>query len=363
MRTLLRRSTPPAADAVRERDPHLDNVRFLAVILVVVGHAWEPLRDHRPVEAAHLVVYTFHLPVFVLVAGHLGRGFTYSRSKVVRAVTGLLIPYLIFDAAYQAFAGVAEGREFVWTPFQPYYLTWFLIALFSWRLSAPLWPRLVLRPRWAAPTTLPLALPLAVLVAAVAGAVPAWRPMPTELALDRVTALLPFFVAGLALRPERLAVLRRRAVRIAGAVVLAVAPVVAYLLAGRIDPEWAHWRRGYGQLGVPLPTGVALWAVVLVAAALLTAAFIAVVPARRLWFTRFGAATVYAYLLHGFVVHGASYAGWYAPMHGAAGPVVVTVLAVGLAFVLVTEPVRRATRWLVAPPLERLGDRARRLAR
>jgi fucose 4-O-acetylase-like acetyltransferase len=190
--------------------------------------------------------------------------------------------------------------------------------------------------------------------------VPAWRPMPTEFALDRVTALLPFFVAGLALRPAHLELLRRRSARIAGAGVLAVAPVVAYLLAGRIDPEWAHWRRGYGQLGVPLLTGVGLWALVLVAAGALTAAFIAVVPARRLWFTRFGSATVYAYLLHGFVVHGASYAGWYAPMRGPAGPVVVTLLAIGLAFLLVTRPVRRATRWIVAPPLEQFGGRLRR---
>lgn len=359
---------PPAGPG-RVRDAYFDNVRFLAVILVVAGHAWEPLRGYRPVDAAHVLVYAFHLPVFVLVAGHLGRGFANSRAKVRRLVTTLALPYLIFDAGYALFAALAGGKRFGWSPLQPYYLTWFLLALLVWRLSVPLWRQL----------RHPMV--VAVLASVVAGA----GALPGTLAADRVGALLPFFVLGLRLRPGHFAALRRPPVRAAAAAVLAVALVGAYALAGWLDPERFHWRSGYGEIGpggtghggtahggtghggtgyggtgpAALLGGVALCLAVLAVAALLTAAFLALVPARRMWFTRFGSATLYAYLLHGFVVQGAVYAGWYGPAreHGPAGAVAVTAVAVTLAFVLVTPPVRAATRWAVAPRPRRIWAR------
>jgi fucose 4-O-acetylase-like acetyltransferase len=344
-------ATPPVPGTgqplVRERvrEAYFDNARFLAVVLVVAGHAWEPLRGWRPVDAAHLFVYAFHLPVFVLVAGYLGGGLARSRARLLRLVTALALPYLIFDAGYALFAALAGGRRFVWSPLHPYYLTWFLLALLVWRLSVPLWRRLR-RP-----------LPAAVLVSVAAGAVT----LPATMAADRVVALLPFFVLGMRLRPDHFAALRRPPVRAAASAVLAAALLGAYLLAGRLDPEWFHWRRGYGQLGYgaagpALLAGAALWLAVLAVAALLTAAFLALVPARRTWFTRFGSATLYAYLLHGFAVHGAVYAGWYRPAqaYGPAGAVAVTALAVALTFLLVTRPVRLATRWAVAPRPRRI---------
>lgn len=174
------------------RDPSMDNVRFLAVVLVVAGHAWEPLRDQRPVEAAHLLVYAFHVPVFVLVSGYLAADFTYTPAKVGRVLTGLLIPYLIFDAAYGAFAAAADPAmgDFTWTPLEPYYLTWFLLALAAWRLSAPVWTRL------CRSLSGPAVIAVAVLVSGASGALA----LPSLLAIDRITAFLPFFVTGLVLR-------------------------------------------------------------------------------------------------------------------------------------------------------------------
>src|SRR5262249_29708180 len=124
-------AVPPqaAGKAERVRDPFFDNARILALVLVVAGHAWQAMRGYRPVDAAQMFVYAFHLPVFVLIAGHLGRGFTRSTAKVRGIVTTLAVPYLLFDAAYGLFGTLAGGRRFSWSPLQPYYLTWFLLAL------------------------------------------------------------------------------------------------------------------------------------------------------------------------------------------------------------------------------------------
>ncbi|NED87431.1 hypothetical protein G3I76_46030, partial [Streptomyces sp. SID11233] len=75
------------------------------------------------------------------------------------------------------------------------WLNWFLVALFVWRLTTPLW-RLV---RWP----LPLALAFAVLgsVSPEIGA---------DLDLQRVLQFLPYFVLGLLLRPHHFALLAHK---------------------------------------------------------------------------------------------------------------------------------------------------------
>src|SRR5690349_20467728 len=67
------------APAVQERDSYLDNAKFLAVALVVIGHAWEPLRSvavgGRLLGAGQSFIYAFHLPVFIVMCGYFSRGF------------------------------------------------------------------------------------------------------------------------------------------------------------------------------------------------------------------------------------------------------------------------------------------------
>lgn len=87
--------------------------------------------------------------------------------------------------------------------------------------------------------------------------------------------------------------------------------MAAYTVTDSVDPEWAHWRRSFSQLGVTAPAGLGFLTAALIAALALTLAFLAVVPARRTWFTRYGAATMYAYLLHGFITQWLSYQPWY----------------------------------------------------
>ncbi|HEY6737520.1 MAG TPA: hypothetical protein VI076_01610, partial [Actinopolymorphaceae bacterium] len=53
----------PNTGRSRSRDPFFDNAKFLAIVLVVVGHAIEPLRDIAAVHAVYLFLYMFHMPV------------------------------------------------------------------------------------------------------------------------------------------------------------------------------------------------------------------------------------------------------------------------------------------------------------
>jgi fucose 4-O-acetylase-like acetyltransferase len=332
-------AVPPAPPRPSSRDPYFDNVKFLAVVLVVIGHAWEPLRGAnvggRALEAAQTFVYAFHLPVFIVMCGYFSRGFTAGRDRTRKLVGAIIVPYVIFSAAYPLWAGLLSGGHVGWDPLEPYYLTWFMPALLLWRLSTPLWKQI----RY--PIT------AALVISMLAG----FDTLPSMLNAAQVLSFLPFFVVGLTLRPHHFAFLRRRAMRITGAAVLVLGGGAAYALALTVDPEWVHWRRSFVQLGVGAPAGVGFRLLALAAAVVLTIGFLAVVPGRRMWFTRFGSASMYVYLLHGFVTLFLSYQGWYYRITGAE-VVLVTVGCVALAVLLSSGAVRTAFRWAVEPHLD-----------
>lgn len=318
------------------RDPYLDNAKFLLLVLVVVGHNWAMLiGDMRAARAAYMLIYAFHMPAFVLLCGYFSRNFTGRPDQVRRLITGVLIPYLVFEAAYSALFSLLRGGPLSITPTTPTYLCWFLAALFVWRLTAPVWR--------AVP--LPLALSAAISLAA------GMTTVGYELALPRVLQFLPWFVLGLHLRPEHFQMLRRRAVRHCGLAVFAAAAAGAWWSAprARITPLLMQYSRG--ELGLPAGNYLLMRLGLFALAAALIAAFLAWVPPHRAAFTALGAATLYPFLLHGLVVKTAEEFGFYRVVvwTGLPGLLVLTLLAVALAVALSTVPVRRATRWLVEP--------------
>ncbi|MEU7566818.1 acyltransferase family protein [Streptomyces fradiae] len=332
----------PLREKQSQRDPFFDNAKYLAIVLVAVGHAWEPVMEgSRATRALYMVVYAFHMPAFVMISGYFSRTFAARPDQLRRLVGGVLVPYLAFETAYTLYRRWAQDApQQAFSLTDPFYLTWFLLALFMWRLSAPLW-RALRHP-----------VPIAAAVAALASLTPR---IAADLDLQRVLQFLPFFVLGLSLREEHFRLLRRRAVRVAAVPVAVAAVAGAYAVAPHLRMGWFYRNTSAEELGYawwagPLAT-VALGAVALA----LTAAFLAWVPSRRTWFTVLGAGSVCGYLLHGFPVKALQY--WelvdahpvLATPVGRAGLTVAAAVAVTL---MCAPPVRRALRWVTEPRLE-----------
>ncbi|MFD8385305.1 acyltransferase family protein [Streptomyces sp. NPDC059679] len=343
--TPTRTQPPPATAPPREggarsrvRDPYFDNAKYLTIVLVACGHAWEPLTyGSRSVTAVYLTVYAFHMPAFALISGYFSRGFDLGPGRVRRLLTGVAVPYIVFEVAYTLFYRWAQDDPgYPISLLDPWYVMWFLVALFIWRLTTPLW--LALR------HPVPIALALAVLgsVSPEVGG---------DLALQRVLAFLPCFVLGLKLRPEHFTRLRTRRVRLAALPVGVGALVAAYVLAPRIDAGWFYHRGSVSGRGVPDWAGVFATPALFALALLLTAAFLAWVPGRQLWITTLGTGTMYGYLLHGFVIKSSRFWGWYDHpwLHTPVGELTVTAAAIAMITLLCTAPVRRVFRPLVEP--------------
>ncbi|ORT61769.1 acyltransferase family protein [Streptomyces sp. CB03238] len=323
------------------RDAFFDNAKYLAIVLVAVAHAWEPVMDgSRATRALYMFVYTFHMPAFIVISGYFSRSFTGRPDQLKRLVTGLVVPYLVFEVAYSLYR-----RWYGGTPDQaisltdPIYLTWFLIALFVWRLSTPLW-RTIRHP-----------LPVALVIAALGSLTPG---IGQDLDLQRVLQFLPFFVLGLSLKPEHFQLLRRRAARLLAVPVALGALAFTYWIAPDIRMSWFYRSTSAEELDAPWWAGPVMTVSLFGCALVLTAAFLAWVPRRRTWFTVLGAGTICGYLLHGFLVKGMEY--WaLVPAYDLDTPlgrVVVTVVFAAAVTAMCTPPVRRALRWVTEPKME-----------
>ncbi|MFD8045378.1 acyltransferase family protein [Streptomyces chartreusis] len=340
--TVTARDRPagPSPAPLKSRDAFFDNAKYAAIVLVAVGHAWEPLRDgSRTVSAAYMLVYAFHMPAFIIISGYFSRSFEGRPNQLKRLVTGLIVPYVVFETAYTLFTRWTDQEpDRPISLLDPLYLTWFLVALFLWRLTTPLWRRVR------------LPLPLALAVAMLATLSP---DIGNDLDLQRALQFLPYFVLGLSLKPEHFRMVRRRAVRIAAVPVFAGAFLVAYWAVPRMTGSWFYHRDSAEELGAPQWYGVVMTPVMFVCSLVLVACFLSWVPGRRMWCTALGTGTLYGYLLHGFVAQGAKYGGWYDPawIHQPLGAVAVTLVAAAVVTVLCTAPVRRALRGVMEPEM------------
>lgn len=336
----------PARRPRKERDPYFDNAKFLAILLVVVGHSIVGLRDVPLAGAAYLTIYLFHMPLFILITGYLSRNFTFGSGKARKLVLQLAVPYLVFEFLYSVYNWAVGGNKLTLSLLDPYYLTWFLMALFWWRLSTPLWQQI----RW------PLAVAVGISLLSY------MDDLGNELELHRTLGLLPFYVLGLLLRREHFALLHRPIARVLGALTLAGAFAVAFVARRHMDISWVYWKHPHSKFGVDALTGTMMRLAMLIVALILIAAFLSLVPNRRTWFTGLGAATLYAYLLHGFGTRLMTYSGFddLEMWHSIPGVLAMTAIALVVGTLLCTPLVTKMFRWLVEPDASRMFTGLRR---
>jgi fucose 4-O-acetylase-like acetyltransferase len=322
----------------RRRDPFFDNAKFLAIVLVVMGHSIVNLRDVRFAHALYLFVYTFHMPVFIVITGYFSRNFTFSGGKARKLITNLGVPYVVFETAYSTYHWAVGNAGFQISLLDPYYLTWFLIALFLWRLSTPVWQQI----RWP--------VGIALVISLLSG----MSDLPTTLEMHRVFGLVPFYVLGLMLKQEHFDLLKQTKARVLGALTLLAGFAFTFFVADRhMTTEWVYWRSPNSVMHVNNLTGTGMRLGLMVAATVLVAAFLSLVPARQTWFTGLGGATLYAYLLHGFFTKLMEYMGWYdaAFLHTIPGVLMTAATGAVLATLLCTPPVRKVMHWALEPDM------------
>ncbi|GII53277.1 hypothetical protein Pth03_16660 [Planotetraspora thailandica] len=336
----------PEPQATKKRDPFLDNVKFVLITLVVIGHSLIPTLAAHSSKTAYLFIYVFHMPLFIIVSGYLSRNFWNSNAKTNKLVDTFLVPYVIVEIGYAALR-TALGAKWSLTITDPAWINWYLPALLLWRLSTPVWNRM----------RFPLV--VAVLIYLAAG----MSDLPSDFSINRFFGFLPFFVLGLVIKPGLFTFLGRPWVRVLSVLVLAGAAAAAIYLVKTDSVTMGpfYYKESYKALHLIWWEGMAQRMAVLVAALAMCAAVLSLVPRSETWFTDLGTRTLYCYLLHGVPVLIATEMGWLSVpwLFGPLGVAALASASFALAIVVSMPFTRTLFKWLLEPRLTWLYRRPR----
>ena len=282
------------------RVAYFDNAKLILMACVVVGHLLKTggaLHRHYA-RALFVLIYSFHMPLFIFVSGlFLGRR-TMSRTGVMRRA-GILFLLGLLAKVLRACSSWIWGKGFDFTLLSESGLPWFMFALSAYYVAAWLLRR----------ADAFVVLGVSVMLALAAGYV---NLVGDLLCLSRIIVFFPFFWLGHILRPTEvrrffgLTLVRRTCMVV---LVMCVALccwrthtfyVLRRLFMGRLCYAKTHIE-GCSALHRLMTYGMS---------ALMGTAVLGVIPQRRIpWVTDAGRRTLQVYLLHLEVVDAMRYLG------------------------------------------------------
>lgn len=265
------------------RDYSFDNIRAMLIICVVCAHLLE-IRSPFPFGGElYRVIYSFHMPVFLFICGWFAR---FDRTKLL---CGLFFPYLILQTAYIFFQRWLYVKDVALQFTTPYWLLWFLLALFLYHLLLPLYDVDSSKKR--------LAVWIFVLILSVV--VGYDSTVGYNMTLSRLIVFQPWFLLGFYARRTKI-----RPLSVTGKVVIAfsLAVCIAILCRSSISNSMLYGSYSYAQL--QYHAGIRAFLVFMAMLWILIFYFVfrPLVNAPIPLLTTLGQNTLPVYILHGFIV-------------------------------------------------------------
>lgn len=287
--------------SAKERLHVIDNGRFVMQFFVLIGHLHYyfvllnhecPNRhEYKYQHSITMLIRMVDIPVFAMISGFLSQG-EQTPIRVQRTITGLLFPWFL-ASVLNVVVEFSMGQ----TP-KSFGGFWYLPALVLWRMSTPIMHRMKTPVLFCVSIALSLLWPFVVKVS------PIW--------FSRLFEFLPFFVAGLHLKPEHFAQLESTKLRVLACSLLAI--ICAGWLLCVESTQHLNYRAGY-KMDLELPrtftqsvhhrSGSPIEPihkiVVLAGSFLMSFCVFAILPKGEYFFTPHGARSLYSYIFHPIV--------------------------------------------------------------
>lgn len=272
-----------------QRDYYFDNAKFILIFFVVFGHLLQSfIQDNEIVYTLYKVIYTFHMPAFILVSGFFARGI-YNKGYIKKIAKKLIIPYLIFQLVYSIFYYFLYNKsQFSMDPLDPHWSLWFLISLFFWHLMLLGFSRL--KPL--------IGLTLAIIIGLGVGYID-W--VSNYLSLSRTFVFFPMFLLGFYLTREHIHLLQKPTMKIL-TIVPFISAFVFYYFFPDMNYQWLFGSKSYHALHSSAIFGMFIRLGLYLLSTVMVFSFLAIVPRNQYFFTSLGRNTLYVYLLHGFFI-------------------------------------------------------------
>ncbi|AIE59434.1 acyltransferase family protein [Bacillus methanolicus] len=274
---------------MKQRNYYFDNAKFILIFFVVFGHLLRSfIENNETIYTIYKVIYTFHMPAFIVVSGFFAKGF-YQKGYVKKIAKKLILPYMTFQIIYSIFYYfLYEQSELKMDPFDPHWSLWFLISLFFWNIM------LLLFAKYKAAVSITAALIIGLLIGYVDS-------VSNYLSLSRTFVFFPFFLLGYYLRKEHISALLRVKFRLFSLAAFIIV-FIGFYLYPEMNYEWLLGSKPYGELGEASFNAMLTRLGLYILSVIMVFSFFAFVPRKQYFFTSLGKNSLYVYLLHGFFV-------------------------------------------------------------
>jgi len=282
-------------DNAAKRDIKIDNAKGALILLVVLGHLLQPtlLREDPSLwflsKPLYLLVYLFHMPLFVFLSGYFSK-LTYTGSRLKENCLRFLLPYLFFQFLNQNighWVAWEANTLFIFNPFFPAHMMWYLLSLFMWRQMLPFFVR--------------LKFPL--VISSVLALASGYLPLDGNfLSASQMISFFPFFILGYQLRNTKNlhAVINRIPLSLA---ILAFFMAAAFSI--QVKPRFAFWlwhAYSYSYMGHPERYAFIYKLLTMSFSTVVCFAFLKLMPKQKTFLSFFGKNTLYTYLLHSLLL-------------------------------------------------------------
>ncbi len=267
------------------RDYQMDNIRSILIYLVVFGHLLETIKGNDVTSDIYKCIYLFHMPAMLFLSGFFAR---YRPAALIRKI---LFPYLLFQLMYLSFSCyVTHSRATLDLQFTtPYWLLWYLLALFVYGLILPFFQT----GNWRTASRLLIVCVILSLIAGFDNTIGYY------LSLSRILVFLPFYVAGhyCASFSLRAMIDRHKRLIIVWAVIMIIV-LETLLIMLEVPAEALYGSYSYDALD----SNILIRFLFLLCASLWILFLLAVIPHQKLpIMTSIGQRTFPIFLLHGFI--------------------------------------------------------------
>lgn len=311
------------------RDYRIDRAKGILVFTVVLGHllARTGPWDSPVLSAPMYLIYSFHMPAFVFLAG-----ITAKSNRLAERV----LPYFVLLATVLPLMWVwmwAFGLNPDYEFLRPFWYTWFLLSMAWWMITVPFIERF--------PRTMLVA---SLVVGLFGGMMPI---LDTELSAARTMAFWPFFVFGKLYGKQIIGWAGSLAIWQKLGLSFAALATVGYFYFDQVDYNWLYGSLNFAHFKVSVPEGVGLRLIMDIGAVLMTLALLSWLSNTKDTLAKIGRNSLAVYVLHGFVVRGLQ------PvlddsrdvLHDAFVLLICVALAVAWTGLLSWSPFERALRW------------------
>ena len=269
---------------------YFDNLKFMLILLVVIGHYIDPFSDTFPIfKSAYLFIYTFHMPLFVFTTGFFAKSVMKKDSGFqLGKVISFFILYVGLSYGIYFIEYYMDGRDVTYDLFSTGNSSWYLLGCCLWYLMIPVLGNI--KPI--------ITIPILTVLAILAGYAEA---IGDFLVFSRVLCFAPFFMAGYYFKAKNVSKITsvHRSVRLIAFGVL----VAVFFILVKYQDYFLQFRglltaRNSYAIFDSFDDGALYRAVWFASALILAYCFMLIVPKTKLFFTKLGQNTLQTYVWH-----------------------------------------------------------------